>query len=325
MANLSMKSMPAAILAFAINAAASPPAGVPSLPSAEFMRYWKSGLAEITTYAVTMESRGEMRKAQATLILVYEELNADTRIKTESARVPAAKRVPVLKLDNLLRFNAGIEDCSIMTSLSAGLTAPGALRPFPPQKISLTSQDWSGHVYHQVVPRPQGLVSEIRSYLESEGDAAGMLPYPKGRNGAPAAVYYGDEMPILVRELDGAVWPLGTPRRINLLPGLRERRERQTPLVFAEAVLTKVGPEKFVSVGADKGRGKTPVRDALKWTLQDRGLTTIYYVEAAAPKRLLGWENSRGEKGEMIASLRDTYWKHDRVADVALRKKLGLD
>jgi hypothetical protein len=39
---------------------------------------------------------------------------------------------------------------------------------------------------------------------------------------------------------------------------------------------------------------------------------------------LLAWENSRGEKGELIASIRDTYWEHHRNIDEPLRKRLGL-
>ena len=203
MANLSMKSAPSAVLAIAIlavQALAASPSGGPALPSPGFMRYWKSGSAENTSHAVTVEARGELRKAQAALIIVYE-------------------------------------------------------------------------------------------------------------------------------ELDGGVWPMGTPRRMNMVPGLWARRERHSPLAFSEAIITKRGPEKFVILETERGRDKAPVRDALKWTLEYQGMTTTYFVEAAAPKRLLAWENVKGEKhekGEMIASLRDTYWKHDCNADAPRRKKLGL-
>ena len=212
MANLSMKSLPGLALALSIFGGESSAARESGAsPSPAFMQYWKSGLAELTSYDVTTERYGEMRKAQGVMVFVYEEINADTRIKVESAKTPPAKRIPVLKLNNVLKFNTGVYDYSIMTSVFAGLTAPGSLRPFPPQKISFSSQEWCGNVFQQVLPRPQGLVSEIRSYFEAEGDASITLPYPKGANGVPAAIYYEDEMPILVRELDGAVWPLAHP------------------------------------------------------------------------------------------------------------------
>jgi hypothetical protein len=191
-------AIPASSTATAKSTGAAPASpALPIPPSPAFLRYWKSGLAEITSYAITTERYGEMRKAQCVMVLVYEEMNADTRIKVESDRTPAPKRIPVLKLNNLLKFTTGVYDYSVMTSVFAGLTGPGSLRPFPPQKISLSSQEWSGQVFHQIVPRPNGLYSEIHSYLESEGDAIGTLPYPKDRKGVPAAIYYEDEMPIL--------------------------------------------------------------------------------------------------------------------------------
>ena len=313
MANLSTKSLSGLVLALSMLGGKNIIAQESGAsPSPAFMQYWKSGLAELTSYDVTLERYGEMRKAQGVMVFVYEEINADTRIKVESAKTQPSKRIPVLKLNNVLKFNTGVYDYSIMTSVFAGLTAPGSLRPFPPQKISFTSQEWCGNVFQQILPRPQGLVSEIHSYFESEGDASATLPYPKGANGAPAAIYYEDEMPILVRELDGAVWPLATPRKINLVPGLWERRKRHVPLAFTEGVLTKVGPEKL----GDK--------EAVKWTLESVGNTTTFHVAAAAPRHLLAWENGKGEKGALIASVRSTYWEHNHNIDLPLSKKLGL-
>ncbi len=321
MANLSTQSLPGLVLAaslFGGGTTAAAEAG--ASPSPAFMQYWKSGLAELTSYDVTLERYGEMRKAQGVMVFVYEEINADTRIKVESAKTPPAKRIPVLKLNNVIKFSTGVYDYSIMTSVFAGLTAPGALRPFPPQKISFSSQEWCGNVFQQILPRPQGLVSEIHSYFEAEGDATATLAYPKGANGVPAAIYYEDEMPILVRELDGAVWPMATPRKINLVPGLWERRKRHVPLAFTEGVLTKAGPEKW----RDDSGDKPEIQDAVKWTLESVGITTTYHVAASAPHLLLAWENSKGEKGVLKASIRSTYWEHNHNLDLPLRKKLGL-
>jgi hypothetical protein len=319
MVNLSMISawLAAGALASLLSAAEGEAA-----PNPDFLKYWKSGLAELSSYAITAERYGEMRKAQGVLIFVYEEIDADTRIKVESGKTPPAKRIPVLKLNNVLKFTTGVYDYSIMTSVFAGLSGPGVERPFQPRKVSFTSQEWCGSVFHQVVPRSKGLVSEIHSYFEAEGDNISVLPYPKSVPGSPAvkagpaAFYYEDEMPILVRELDGPVLQAGTPLKINLVPGLWERRKRHVPLAFTEGVLTKVGPDTLPSQG-----GKTPV---IKWTLEIVGMTTTYHVEAAAPRKLLAWENSRGEKGELIASIRNTYWEHNHNIDAPLRKKLGL-
>ena len=62
----------------------------------------------------------------------------------------------------------------------------------------------------------------------------------------------------------------------------------------------------------------------MKWILESIGNTTTFHVAAAAPRHLLGWENSKGEKGVLIASVRSTYWERNRNFDAPLRKKLGL-
>jgi len=290
--------------------AATPPIG----PSAGFLRHWKSGLAEIASYNVDVERYGEMRKGQAVLVYVYEEIDARTRIKVESDRTPPAQRVPVLKLNHVLKFNTGIYDYSILTSVFAGLSGPGVNRFLQPRKVSFTSQEWCGNVFHQLIPGPRGLRSEIHSYFEAEGDSIATLAYPPGGD---SALYYEDEMPILVRELDGPVQANGTSRKIHLVPGLWERRKRHVPLAIAEAVLAKSGPEPFLA------QGETV--PAMRWTLEAQGVTTTWHVEEASPHTLLGWENSRGEKGVLIASLRDTYWEHNHNANAGLRKRLGLD
>jgi hypothetical protein len=297
MRNLSMTVLAAAMLAAA--AATTPPA-----PSPAFLAYWKSGLAELTSYSIVTDRYGEIRKAEGVMVFVYEEINADTRIKVESARTPPAKQIPVLKLNNVLKFSTGVYDYSVMTSVFAGLGGPGVTRFLEPRKVSFSSQEWCGNVFHQVIPRSKGLVSEIHSYFESEGDSTAVLPYPKA-----GSVYYQDEMPILVRELDGEFLKPGESRKIDLLPGLWERRKRHIPLALTQAVLTKVGVEK----------------DTVKWTLERDAVVTTYRVEAALPHHLLEWDDNKGEKGVMLASIRSGYWMHNHNIDAPLRKQLKLE
>lgn len=278
--------------------------------SPEFLRYWKSGLAELSSYDITEDRYGELRKAQGVLIFVYEEINASTRIKVESDRTPVVKRIPVLKLNNVLKFTTGIYDYSVMTSVFAGLSGPYIQRALEPQKISLSSQEWCGSVFHQLIPHPGKLVSEIHSYFEAEGDTISTLPYPAG------PLYYEDEIPILVRELDGVFMKSGATKKINLVPALWERRKRHDELAITEGVLTKVGPGSMILHG-----GETRIA---KWALAFKGITTTYYVEAAFPRKLLAWENTHGEKGELINSLRKPYWTLHANKDQPLRKDLEL-
>lgn len=299
----------AGCLATGIAAATAEAGG--TLPSPSFLKYWKSGMAELSSYAITTSRYGESRRAQGVMVFVYEEIDDKTRIKVESDRVPPARRVPVLKLNNVLKFNTGIYDYSVMTSVFAGLSGPGVTRPFEPRKVSFSSQEWCGNVYHHVLPRAAGLASTIHSYFEAEGDAETVIPYPKG------SLFYEDEMPILVRELDGEFLKPGESRAINLVPSLWERRKRHVALAILEATLTKNGPATLST--------PTGPRPAIKWTLAWKDHAMSYYVEAAPPGKLLAWDDGKGEKGELITSLRKTYWERNHNQDQPLRKELGLD
>jgi hypothetical protein len=267
-------------------------------------------LAELSSYEITTDRYGEMRQAQGVLIFVYEEINGDTRIKVESDKTPPAKQVPVLKLNNVVKFNTGVYDYSVMTSVFSGLSGPGVKRFLEPRKISLTAQEWCGHVYHHLIPRSKGLESEIHSYFEAEGDATTLLPYPSDR------VYYEDELPILIRELDGEFLKTGESKTLDAVPSLWKTRKRHKPLAFSKGLLTKAGPAQLSTRSGEKA--------TIKWTFEQGGEITTYYVEAAHPRKLLAGEDGKGEKGELVRSLRKTYWKLNRNQDEGLRRELGL-
>jgi hypothetical protein len=294
---------------FLLISAAAPAMAGPS-PGPAFLKYWTSGLAEISSYAVTTERYGELRRAQAVMVFVYEELDDKTRIKVESARTPPERRVAVLKLNHVLKFNTGIYDYSLMTSVFAGLSGPGVTRPFEPRKISFSSQEWCGNVYQHLIPGKRGLQSEIRSYFESEGNSEYTLPYPAG------SVVYEDELPILLRELDGEWLKAGEAREIQLVPSLWGVRKRHVPIAFSRATIKKEGKEKLTLAGSDW--------EAWKWTVRKNGAAAAYYIETAHPHKLLAWEEGRAEKGRLIKSVRSAYWQQHGNKDEPLRKELGL-
>jgi hypothetical protein len=279
-------------------------------PSPGFIKYWKSGYAEIASYAALTERYGEMRQAQAVLVFVYEETHAQTRIKIESDRAPLAQRVPTLKLNHVLKFNTGIYDYSVMTSVFSGLSGTLVKRPFQPLKVSFTSQEWCGQVYQHVLPMPSGIVSQIHSYFEAEGDSQKVLPYPKG------ILYYEDEMPILLRELDGDFMRVGETRKVDLVPSLWERRKRHQPLAIASGILHKIGIDTLLHESRKVA--------TMHWVLEQADVKTHFRIEAVHPRRLLAWENNLGEKGTLIRSVRKPYWGLNGNKDQGLRKELGL-
>lgn len=313
---LRLSGLPALFLFLLLSglAAASRPAAGPGEP---FLRYWKSGFAEIASYKTVTERYGEMREAQTVLLFVHEEIDDSSRIKVETPRIPAARRVPVLKLNHALKFNTGIYDYSVMTSVFSGLSGPGVTRPFLPRKISLSAQEWCGQVYHQLLPRRDAIHGEFHSYFEAEGDGREKLALP------PGELLYEDEMPILLRELDGPYLKPGESRAITLVPALWKVRKAHRPLALLRAVLSKTGPEKTAFAG-----GTVP---AFRWKLEvaedlkgRKPKPRLWQVEAKAPHRLLGWEEEGEEKAELLTSRRQTYWEENRNRHLPLRDSLRL-
>ncbi len=277
----------------------------------EFWKYWKSGLAEISTYQARTLRYGEMREAQAVLIYVYEEINDRTRIKIEKPGTAAALRVPVLKLNNVLKFNTGIYDYSVMTSVFAGLSGGRVKRDFIPKKISFTGQEWCGHVYHHLETRKNSVVSTLHSYFESEGNAVTTLPLDA------TVVYFEDELPILLRELDGEFMRPGQKRSVVLVRSLWDTRRRHIPLAGSTVEVEKSQVEEL-SIGL----GNFSV---YRWRVGSSKEWTEYFVESAHPRKLLLWKNHQGESGELLASRRKTYWELNRNQDENQRQELKLN
>lgn len=279
-------------------------------PSDAFLQRWKAGWAEISVYDAQEERYGALRPAQEVLIFVTEELDEKTRIKIESDRIPPARHVPVLKLNRVLKFNTGIYDYSVMTSVFAGLSGPGVERALQPQKISFTSQEWCGQVYHHWLPRKRGVESELHSYFEAEGDERATIPWPRNE------AYFADELPILFRELDGPFLQAGETRTVSLLPRLWTLRKQHRPSEFTSAVLKKGSPVSFTAEGKE--------RRALPYSVATLRDTVTYFIEDAGDRRVLGWKGPGAETGVLTRTLRKAYWKRNGPENAPLREELGL-
>ncbi len=282
-----------------------------AVPSPSFLSYWKSGLAELSVYEGETERYGELRQARTIMIFVYEEINENTRIKVESPDTPAKLTVPVLKLNHIQRFSTGIYDYSIMTSVFSALAGPQAQRAFIPKKISQTIQDWCGHVYQHILPRESAIEHTLHSYFEKEGDAINVIPIKDGTD-----IYYEDNFPILLRELDGPILNQGQSINFTLLPSIWHARKNHMPVTLVKASLTK-----GVEVTTQSPYGKIL---CVTWTLSKPASTTKYFIETRHPHKLIRWENSQGEWGALTKSRRDTYWQHNDTSSNYRRRELGL-
>ncbi len=129
--------------------------------TSEFKAYWYEGNAEITSYELNQARYGEMRKGTAVMVYVTEPFLADKQVKADAHH---PDNIQVLKLNATKDFLTGIYPYSIMES---------SFYPVHDYqhavKVSLSVQEWCGHVYAQINNRD---VFEVisHSYFENEAD-----------------------------------------------------------------------------------------------------------------------------------------------------------
>ena len=129
--------------------------------SENFKEYWFSGEAEITSYTLEQSRYGEPRSGTAVLIFVTEDFLPETQVKAD---VTDNKNIPVLKLNDVKKFNTGIYPYSIMQSTFYPLEGNSHAL-----KISTSIQEWCGHVYTQLNNRKNFEIIS-HSYFEKEAD-----------------------------------------------------------------------------------------------------------------------------------------------------------
>ena len=280
----------------------------PTQGDSKFYAHWGDGQAEISSYAVVQPRYGEQRDGYGVLIFVTEELNRKTLIKVESPQ-PADQRIYVLKLNNVLKFNTGIYDYSVMTSVFSAVEGYERGQDFELCKVTLSAQEWCGHVFDESRIHNGRLEGALNSYFESEGRTDYRIELPNRFEAE-------DHLLIRIRELAGPWMEPGETREMQLLPSLWSFRMEHRPHELVDARIEKgVTARKTVS-GTEYA--------AVPWTWSARGKTKTVWVEDAPPRKILAWQDSQGGSGELVKSIREPYWRLNGNADVILREQLDI-
>ena len=274
----------------------------------DFYAHWGDGRAELSSYRIEQPRYGESREAYGVMIFVTEDLNAGTGIKVESP-TPAADRVYVLKLNNVLKFTTGIYDYSVMTSVFSAVEPRTGPNPFELWKVSLSSQEWCGHVFEEVGVGADSLRGDLNSYFERDGRQRWSLE-------TPAAFESEDHLLIRIRELKGEWMKTGESRQLGLLPSLWKIRAGEAPRKLVHATLTKGAVEEIEAGGVSAA--------AVRWSWGYGHGQTVVWVEQAAPRRILAWRDSGGSSGQLLNTLRVPYWELQANGDETYRRQLGI-
>ena len=274
----------------------------PSQAPDGFWEHWGDGQAEIATYSLTQPRYGEARAGEAVLIFVTETFAEDNRVKSNGGH---AVEYPVLKLNEVRDFNTGIYDYNVMTSSFVRVDSGSAWGQ--PVKVSFSSQEWCGHVYEQLIVRDGEVERTSHSYFDGEADRADTVAIP-------ARAVFEDTLPILIRGLVGGPH---TPTEIQVLDRSIDARFAHQQASFKPATLTW-GEAESVEVPLGVFEARPVVLDRAS------GVDVTYWVEVAAPHRIVRWTRTDGEEGQLVAAVRTPYWSQHGNTDLPARATIGL-
>jgi hypothetical protein len=289
------------------------PLPAPSSPEMQqFQAHWNDGKAEINHYAVTQARYGEPRKADVFLIFVTEPFNLEKQVKADDQPEHPAV-APVLKLNRIKKYQTGIYDYSLMTSVFAPVVPytieKAAFPAGAPIKIAFTSQEWCGTTFHQLNRQKSGMKSSSYSYFETENDRIAPLQ-------SDANAFFADNIFLAVREL---FQPL-KETSVIYYPTLETVRLSHKALNAAPATISKKEGQRTYA-------GKQVA--TTEWVMTTSGVEWLISVEKAYPRRILLYQVREGttvvEEGELKTSVRLPYWSLNKTNDESYLKQFKLN
>ncbi len=265
--------------------------------SAAFKEYWYSGNAEITSYDLEQARYGELRNGHSVLVFVTEPFLPKKQVKADRND---PKNVSVLKLNATKKYLTGIYPYSIM-----GSTFYPVNDNQHAIKVSLSVQEWCGHVYSQLNNREQFEFTS-HSYFESEADQEISLDKALLEN----------EIWNRIRINPGDL-PVGD---IKIIPSLEYLRLRHQKIQAQNAIAT---------LSNDNGIQTYTIN------YPDLSRTLSIQFAEAFPHTIEGWKETfvsgygPGAK-EMTSTatkkrrIKTAYWGQNSNTDIVLRDSLGL-
>ena len=274
-----------------------------------FWQHWSDGQAELAGYSLTTSRYGETRNGFAVSIFVTETLDHATRVKTAAPQDGA--HYPVMKLNLIRDFQTGLYDYNTMLSVFVPLAQNDFLPARHVSKISFSSQEWCGHVYHQLTFERGKIQETIHSYFQNEADQNRLI------NTAPH-VLSEDALLLWARGMSGPQLAPGEQAIVPVVTSLSRARLNHQKVQTTRANLARdLEPKKLkTDVGEFSAQRYTAsVEGGPNWEI---------WVESDFPNRLLKWETSAGERGILRGIFRSDYWNKQQNLDSKLLKKLGL-
>ncbi len=280
------------------------------LADSQFWRTWGDGMAELSSYDLVEPHYGQPRRGVAVAIFVSETFSNSARVKADPGKHPKTDEFPVMKLNLVKDFQTGIYDYNDMTSVFVALEEVNARKAGTLTKESFSSQEWCGNVFHELLFDAHSIRSWRHSYFDGEGDQQSALQYP-------AEGFAADAVFLWARQMAEPRLTAGESRTVKMLSGLQAVRDSHKPVEWSAARLSRMKTLTPMTVAA----GQFEVE---AWVVESGGGKMKIYVERAVPHRIVKWESSRGEKGELLGSERMKYWQLNGSGGESNLKKLKL-
>lgn len=303
------------VLALAGCAQAAPVAGpdAPAAPVFEdaFWKAWGDGKAELAGYDLVTPRYGQLRHGSAVAIFVTETFSNTLRVKSDPGKHPKSDEFPVMKLNLVQDFPTGIYDYNLMTSAFSALAPVNGRPAGGPTKVSFSAQEWCGNAYAQLLFDDRKARLTAHSYFDGEADRSESLACPDDAVAEDALLLWAR----------GFAFPLVAPGASATRPlvrSLREARLLHQPETVRRATFARESAPVRVTVPAgtiECERATVAVEGGRTWT---------FWIERAAPRRLVQWECSDGEKAQLLGSDRLPYWTLHDEGGQAYLAKLGL-
>ncbi len=278
----------------------------------EFWETWGDGFAEVSSYQLVIPRYGEAREGESILIFVSETFSERQRVKADAGRNPQTDEFPVMKLNWQKNFQTGIYDYSEMMSGFVGL-GPMAGRPAGAlAKVSFSRQEWCGHMFAQALFDASKVRISGTSYFDGDSDLAQTLP-------VQAEGLSEDALPFWVRGMAGPFLKPGESKSVPFLTSLRSSRDAHQPMAWTRINLTR----SLTLQKMDSAAGEFEVETFSAQLANGKGI--VFFVEKAAPHRIVRWQFTSGEAAELVATDRVKYWELNMPGGEEALRSLGLE
>jgi hypothetical protein len=273
-----------------------------------FWKQWGDGQAEVAAYDLVIPRYNELRRGVAVSIFVTESFSNTLRVKADPGKHPASDIVPVMKLNLIKDFQTGIYDYHDMLSAFATLAPANGLPAGVLTKDVYSRQEWCGSTFSLALIDKNRVKITSHSYFDGEADQQRELAMqPNGMT--------EDGLWFWAR---GWAQPVLAPGEVKAVPFLTSAEHGKNMLQWTNVQLKRSPLVKKIAIDGQQIDADLYTAEIMNGTRKD------FYVERGGQRRILRWDFSTGERGQLLKSARLKYWELNGKGGESALKQLGI-